>query len=72
MQEASSDSVIRTLVQRLQQVRLSRNLSQQEVYDATGIHIGRLEAKPVNVTMRTLIILCRYYDVQLAPLFAGL
>ncbi|MBT2559250.1 helix-turn-helix transcriptional regulator [Hymenobacter sp. ISL-91] len=51
---------------------MSRHLSQQEVYDATGIHIGRLEAKPVNLTMRTLIILCRYYDVPLAPLFAGL
>ncbi|WP_092743799.1 helix-turn-helix domain-containing protein [Hymenobacter psychrophilus] len=72
MEESSSDIVIRTLVQRLQQVRLSRHLSQQEVYDATGIHIGRLEAKPVNVTMRTLIILCRYYGIPLSPLFIDL
>ena len=67
-----SDSIVRTLVQRLQQVRLSRHLSQQEVYNDTGVHIGRLEAKPVKVTMRTLIILCRYYDVPLAALFADL
>jgi transcriptional regulator with XRE-family HTH domain len=60
------------VVHRLQRLRRERGLSLQEVYDATGIHIARLEARKANMTVLTLATLCRHYEVTLADFFRGL
>lgn len=57
---------------RLQRLRRERGYTLQEVYDATGIHIARLEANKANMTVITLGALCRYYGVSLADFFEGL
>lgn len=60
------------VVRRLRQLRRERGYTLQEVYDATGIHIARLEALKANTTVSTLGILCRHYEVTLADFFRGL
>jgi transcriptional regulator with XRE-family HTH domain len=60
------------VILRLQRLRHERGLSLQEVYDATGIHIARLEARKANMTVLTLATLCRHYEVALADFFHGL
>lgn len=60
------------VVHRLQRLRHERGLSLQEVYDATGIHIARLEARKANMTVLTLATLCRHYEVTLEVFFRGL
>lgn len=60
------------IVYRLQQLRRRQGYTQQEVYDATGIHIARLEAKRANMTISTLALLCRFYSITLAEFFQGL
>ncbi|RPD44121.1 XRE family transcriptional regulator [Hymenobacter sediminis] len=72
MKELTSEAVASEIVRRLQELRRERLQTQQEVYDATGVHIGRLEAQRANMTLRTLVILTRYYDVSLTELFQGL
>lgn len=60
------------VVYRLQRLRRERGRTLLEVYDATGIHIARLEASKANMTVTTLATLCRYYEVSLADFFSGL
>lgn len=72
MEQLSSEAVTSEIVHRLQQLRRAQQRTQQEVYDATGVHVGRLEAQSANLTLRTLITLTRYYGVPLAELFHGL
>lgn len=60
------------VIYRLQQLRRERGYTLQEVYDATGIHIARLEANKANMTVLTLSVLCRHYGVSLANFFQGL
>ncbi len=67
-----SPSLEAEVVHRLQRLRHERGLSLQEVYDATGIHIARLEARKANMTVLTLAALCRHYEVTLADFFRGL
>jgi len=66
------EQVTAEVVKRLQQLRKQRGLTLQEVYDATGIHVARLEAKTANMTLQTLVILCRYYKTSLTDFFRGL
>ena len=60
------------VVHRLQRLRRERGFSLQEVYDATGIHVARLEARKANMTVITLATLCRFYSISLAEFFHGL
>ena len=72
MEELSREAVTSEIVHRLHQARRAQQRTQQEVYDATGVHVGRLESQQANLTLRTLITLARYYGISLADLFQGL
>ncbi len=60
------------VIYRLQRLRRERGYTLQEVYDATGIHIARLEASKANMTVITLAALCLHYEVTLADFFRDL
>lgn len=60
------------VVLRLQRLRRERGYTLQEVYDATGVHIARLESSKANMTVATLATLCRHYEVSLTDFFHGL
>ena len=64
--------VLATLAARLKAAREHKQLTLQEVYDFTGIHVGRLEANRANMTVLTLLNLCRFYGVQPADMVTGL
>ncbi|WP_161806878.1 helix-turn-helix domain-containing protein [Hymenobacter sp. AT01-02] len=53
-------------------MREDRKLTLQEVYDATGVHIARIESSKSNVTLLTLMTLCRHYRVRLMEVLDGL
>lgn len=67
-----SDTIPLEIVRRLQRLRQARGYTLQEVYDATGIHVARLEASKANMRVTTLAVLCQYYEVSLAEFFQGL
>lgn len=64
--------VLANLAARLKAARERKPLTLQEVYDQTGIHVGRLEANRANMTVLTLLTLCRLYEVRASDLLLGL
>lgn len=64
--------VLASLAARLKAARERRKLTLQEVFDLTGIHAGRLEANLANMTVLTLLTLCRLYQVRAADMLLGL
>lgn len=69
---APPSAFLRELARRLTAARQARGQTQQEVYDATGIHVARLETGRRSVALRTVALLCRYYQVELSQVVAGL
>lgn len=69
---SASASLEAEVVYRLQRLRQERGYTLQEVYDATGVHIARLESKKANMTVTTLGTLCHFYDISLEVFFQGL
>lgn len=57
------------IAQRLKKLREAKGVSQQQVYNDTDIHIGRLETAKTNATVNTIAILCDYFDISLAVFF---
>jgi transcriptional regulator with XRE-family HTH domain len=64
--------VLANLAARLKAARERRQLTLQEVFDLTGIHVGRLEANRANMTVLTLLTLCRLYEARASDLLLGL
>ena len=67
-----SETLPLEIVYRLQRLRQARGHTLQEVYDATGIHVARLEANKTNLRVATLAVLCQYYEISLTEFFQGL
>lgn len=57
---------------RIKALREKSNLTQEEVFNDTKIHIGRIETATSNVTVSTLEAICKYFDIGLEQLFKGL
>lgn len=53
----------------IKELREANNLTQEDVYYDTGIHIGRIEAYKVNISISTLKELCDYFEISLTDFF---
>ena len=50
----------------IKQLREDKNVSQEEVYNDTNIHIGRIETSKANITVSTLSALCKYFKIKMS------
>lgn len=50
----------------LKELRKQNNVTQEEVYNATGVHIARIEQGKRDVSYTTLRKLAAYFGVSLA------
>ena len=48
------------------ELRTDRDLSQEDVYNDTNIHIGRIETANANISVSTLSALCKYFKISLS------
>ena len=50
----------------LKELRDTKGVTQDEVYDATNIHIGRIETAKANLSVSTLSTLAKYFKIKLS------
>ena len=50
----------------IKELRDARNLTQEEVYNDTNIHIGRIETAKANLSVSTLSALCKYFKIRMS------
>jgi hypothetical protein len=50
----------------IKELRDSASLSQEDVYNDTNIHIGRIETARANLTVSSLSALCKYFKISLS------
>ncbi|MCD8034479.1 MAG: helix-turn-helix transcriptional regulator [Alistipes sp.] len=61
--------LLEAIASRLKALRVAKGVSQETVYEDTGIHIGKIETARYNVTVSTLSKLCNYYGITLKEFF---
>ena len=62
-------TLLKAIAGRLRELRAEKGVSQETVYEDTGIHIGKIETEKYNITVSTLARLCRYYVISLGAFF---
>ena len=50
----------------IKELRDARNLTQEEVYNDTNIHVGRIETAKGNLSVSTLAALCKYFKIRMS------
>jgi transcriptional regulator with XRE-family HTH domain len=53
----------------IKQLREDSDVSQEEVYNETNIHVGRIETANANPTVSTLSALCKYFKIKLSDFY---
>jgi transcriptional regulator with XRE-family HTH domain len=61
--------LLRAVSDGLKQIRVTKKLTQEQVFNDTGIHIARVETAKYNISISTLDALCKYYGVTLKEFF---
>ena len=54
-----------TLANRLKELRKQKNVTQEDVYNDTGIHVARIEQGKRDISFTTLCKLAKHFGVSL-------
>lgn len=57
------------IAQKLKSLREEKGVSQQDVLNDTGIHIARIETGKLNISVSTMLGLCKYFNLSLSDFF---
>ncbi len=66
MKQIRDNRLLQKIAIVIKELRTSRNLSQQDVYNDINIHIGRIETSRANLSVSTLSALCKYFKIKLS------
>ncbi|TVZ23757.1 hypothetical protein JM84_2711 [Dokdonia sp. Hel_I_63] len=64
-----NDVLINAIALELGDLRATLSLSQEFVYNDLGIHIGRIETGSTNLSVSTLDVLLKYYNISFSDFF---
>lgn len=70
MPQVRDVSLLSKIAQVLKELREDMDVSQEEVYNETNIHIGRIETCKTNVSVSTLAALLKYFNIKMSDFFA--
>ena len=62
-------TLLEAIAATLKELSIAKGVSQETVYEDTGIHIGKIETARYNITVSTLSRLCNYYGITLKEFF---
>ncbi|WP_420320762.1 helix-turn-helix domain-containing protein [Flagellimonas sp.] len=71
MEKLSKDQELLKLAKRVAQLRDEKGVSQQNAFNDTGIHFGRIEQGKRDISYFTLMKLCQYFEISLRDFFDG-
>ena len=71
MVNTSEKNILSFIAMRCKELRETKSLTQENVLNDTGIHIGRIETGNRDVSATTLQKLCEYFDIPISDFFAS-
>jgi len=69
MAQLRDDKLLLSIALVFKELREDRGVSQEDVFFETNIHIGRIETSKSNLTLSTLSVLLKYFDIKMSEFF---
>jgi len=70
MNNVGDNRLLKILAKRVKQLREDRGLTQEDAYNDTGVHFGRIEQGQRNISFTSLNKLCEYFEISLKEFFS--
>jgi transcriptional regulator with XRE-family HTH domain len=70
--QVRNEALLKKIGERIKSLRENAHLTQEEFYNDTGIHIGRIETATSNISVSTLDAICKYFKIGLDQFFKSL
>lgn len=52
------------LAQKVKELRIKKDLSQEQCYELTGINFGRIERGVADIRYTTILNLCEFFEIK--------
>lgn len=72
MGQIKNKKLLQQIAYQLKKLRNQRNLTQEDFFNDTNIHIGRIETGRNNISISTLDAICKYYNISLSDFFKAI
>ena len=66
MAQIKDTKLLRRIALGIKELREDKKLTQEDVYNDTNIHVGRIETAKANLSVSTLSALCKYFKISLS------
>jgi transcriptional regulator with XRE-family HTH domain len=70
MKSINPNEPLLKLASRIKKLRLEKKLTQEDAYNDTGIHFGRIEQGKRDISFTTLKKICDYFNLSLEEFFS--
>ena len=70
MDNNKDQTLLISLAHRVKQLRLNKGVTQEDAYNDTGIHFGRIEQGKRDASITTIKKLCDYFELSLEDFFS--
>lgn len=67
--QLKNQELLDSIVSLIKQLRDEKGLTQEDVYNDTGIHIARIETGKSNISVSTLSEIVKYFELSLEQFF---
>jgi transcriptional regulator with XRE-family HTH domain len=69
MGKRKSEELLSKIALRIKELREEKGLTQENFYNDTGIHIGRIETLKRNISITTIEDVCKYFNISISEFF---
>jgi len=69
MRQIRDQKLLQKIALAFKELREAKGLTQEDVYNDTNIHIGRIETAKANLSVSSLATLCKYFKISLSDFF---
>jgi transcriptional regulator with XRE-family HTH domain len=64
----SNQEILLKFAKKIKELRLAKGVTQQDAYNDTGIHFGRIEQGKRDASLTTLVKISEYFEVGISQL----
>lgn len=69
MSQIKNKKLLKAIAIQLKELRKVNAITQEDFYNDTNIHIARIETGNNNVSISTLEVICKYFNISLSKFF---
>ncbi len=66
MNDKKKKELLLTLAKKVKELRTNKGLTQEEAFNDTGVHFGRIEQGQRDISFTTLYKICNYFDLSMS------